>query len=754
MKLFFCIGIILFAFQVSDAQLAEEDSAATSRLEDTLFVNSQIREISDADLFDALDLDRPDLGAVKEAVRTEDFAEAARAWQAYWGGKEQPGYLQQTDQLLIDTEMLAGYDAFRSYVEAYPEERELIISRATDIMDNRIRTWGDSEVSFGEAVDFDMELMDSEKYGFHYWGWSRPLTMAYLLTGDSSYLAKFEELFNGWYEQRNTIMNPFRDRDVVYYELGLGIRNRMFIEYYLLPHPERQPETDGQILKTILGAARWLYELQEWEGYRPGNWQIHGSYMLVQIALTFDEFNESDEWLRLGLQRLQEHLEMDFYDDGGHWERSPRNYTLATYLVFRNLYYLLDVYDVRRDVAERIRSSLSNTVDWWVTMLAPSGEIPAINDSHRGLFPAMILRDAAEFCKRPEVYAVLQTLFADTADTSAPLPSFTSRHMPSSGFTVMRTDWSWYALYMNINHGPFGGGHTHNDLLSFELYAYGRALAVDAGVGRTYDDPRYVPWYRSSRAHNMVVVNGENMEREDRQAENVVWHELPSVEYLSGEHDGYSMNEILSRRHIVFVKPEYWFILDELESGAEGNQLSWYFHTPEVLMNSGGGYYTFKEPGLQILPVTPGLVSRRGMGWAASTSDHMPGATELASWCSFEQVSSIDSTHRFPVLLMPFEARPMLVSTRQVSERHFVVMGESFEDHFCFAGGPYRDEELTTDARFVWIRLQEGKPVRYVILDGISAIFRDLLLWESEERGSHEGEMELRWSGGPPTETN
>ncbi|MCK5572519.1 MAG: hypothetical protein KAJ12_07145, partial [Bacteroidetes bacterium] len=312
MKLFFCIGVILFAFHVSVAQFAEEDSAATSRLEDTLYVNSQIRDISDADLFDALDLDRPDLGAVKEAVRAEDFAEAYRAWQAHWGAREKPGYLQQTQQLLIDTEMLTGYDAFRSYVEAYPDERELIMSRAADIMNNRIRTWGDSEVSFGEAVDFDMELMDSEKYGFHYWGWSRPLTMAYLLTGDSSYLAKFEELFNGWHEQRNTIRNPFRDRDVVYYELGLGIRNRMFIEYYLLPHRERLPETDGHILKTILGAARWLYELEEWEGYRPGNWQIHGSYMLVQTALTFDGFKESDEWLRLGLQRLQEHLEMDF----------------------------------------------------------------------------------------------------------------------------------------------------------------------------------------------------------------------------------------------------------------------------------------------------------------------------------------------------------------------------------------------------------------------------------------------------------
>src|SRR4030067_2059818 len=130
--------------------------------------------------------------------------------------------------------------------------------------------------------------------------------------------------------------------------------------------------------------------------------------MLAQIAMVFPEFKEASEWLNIGLQRLQEHMEQDFFEDGGHSERAPRNYTLLTYLSYRNLYYLLEVYRVRQDLMERIRESMGRTIDWWLTMLTPTGEVPAINDSHRGLFPIPILHDGAEFYHKPEVYGVLK----------------------------------------------------------------------------------------------------------------------------------------------------------------------------------------------------------------------------------------------------------------------------------------------------------------------------------------------------------
>ncbi len=591
------------------AQLALSDS---SRLNNPSYLQEQIRDISDRDLWNALDLSGSGLSTVRDAARNSRFTDAAEAWGSYWTAKSQPAYLTRMDHLLLDTDMLTDPESFRKAMRQAPEERDSILARAEMIMQNTIRVWGDSVIRFGPQIDFNRQVGRSGIYGFHYWIWSRPLLMARAITGDQKYLGAFDRLFNRWYDQRNSITRTIPDFDVVYYELGLGLRNRTFIEYYLIPFAGRTPQTHERMLKTALAAARWLYELQEWEGYRPGNWQVHGSYMLVQLALVFPEFRESPEWLRIGLQRMMEHLDRDFYTDGGHSERSPRNYTLATYFTYRNLAYLLSRYDTRRDVVTKIRGSMGRTIDWWITMLAPTGEIPAINDSHRGLFPALVLRDGAALFGTPQVQGILRDLFGEKVADPAPLPEFTSRFLPASGFSIMRSSWEPDALYLTVNHGPFAGFHSHNDLLDFELYAHGTPLAVDAGLGMTYDDPLYVPWYKSSRAHNMVVVNDSDMQREGVEGEHIRWGSLRSLDFFSGDHRGYQRFGVLHRRQIVFVKDSYWFVLDDLSCSRSGDTLSWYFHSPGPLRPAGPGFVSVSAPGIQILPAdSPALKTHR-----------------------------------------------------------------------------------------------------------------------------------------------
>ena len=285
--------------------MGQETFADSSRLRDTAYLAHQVQEIPDSALWAALDLSRPGLEPARRAARAGAYGEAARAWGAYWAAKPQPSYITRMDHLLLDTDLLMPVDSLAASLRASPAERDTVLVRAGQLMRNVIRTWGDSTIAFGDSVDFNREIGTSGKYGFHYWFWSRPLLMAAVLTGDRAYLRKFEELFTAWYSQRNRITRTIPSLDPVYYELGLGTRNRMFIEFYLLARNECPPETQGRLLKTLLGAARWLHELERWEGYRPGNWQIHGSYMLTQIALAFPEFRESGSWLEAGLGRMK-----------------------------------------------------------------------------------------------------------------------------------------------------------------------------------------------------------------------------------------------------------------------------------------------------------------------------------------------------------------------------------------------------------------------------------------------------------------
>jgi hypothetical protein len=728
---------MLFTFpSIVLAQLTFADS---SRLKDPQYLEDRIKNISDGDLFASINLEKADLGGIRVAVEKKDFRHAYEEWARYWNSKEQPTYITQNYQLLIDTDLLKTYNEVRGYANAYPAEKDSILRAADKVLRHEIRTWGDALVEFGPAVDFNKEIGKSGKYGFHYWMWARPLNTAYVLTGDPKYLEEFDKLFNQWYVQRNGIARTIPELDVVYYELGLGVRNRVFIEHYFFACEGRTWKTHERMLKTILGAARWLYQLERWEGYRPGNWQIVGSYMLAQIAMVFPEFKESAEWLRIGLQRLEEHMEQDFFEDGGHSERAPRNYTLLTYLSYRNLYYLLRVYKVREDLEDRIQKSMGRTIDWWITMLAPTGEVPAINDSHRGLFPIGILEDGAEFYGKREVYGVLKNLFNTEVASPAPLPPFTSRHMPASGFTVMRSDWTCDALYMNINYGKFAGFHSHNDLLDFEIYAYGKALAVDAGIGLTYDDPLYIPWYQSSKAHDMVVVNDENLVRRDIAGENVVWSSTNEVDYFVGDHRGYAAFGVGHRRKIAFMKPRYWVILDQLKCERNGNTLSWYFHSPTHLVPFGMGFRSSTSPGVVVLPANAGLNARVGKGFAASTDDLTPGKSQEIGWIAFDQTSSVGATKQFPILLYPFKTKAPSIEFSEISHEHYMLKTADIQDDLYFPVHLYDDGEVSTDAIFLLLHRETQGPVTFGLVQGTYLRLNGKEIWNSNGRASSDG---------------
>ncbi len=652
-----------------------------------------------------------------------------------------PTYVTTLDRLLLDTDLLADVDSFRTTMKRSGAERDTILARAETIFDNTIQTWGDSIIRFGSKVDFNREIGRSGKYGFHYWFWCRPLFMTWLHTGDIRYALKFQELFNRWYDQRNAITSSIPDLDVVYYELGLGVRNRIFIEFYLQHFTKWTLQTHERMLKTMLAAGRWLYELERWEGYRAGNWQIHGSYMLTQIALVFPEFRESPQWLSLGLQRMSEHLEQDFFADGGHSERCPRNYTLATYGSFRNLAYLLDAYHTRPDLSGRIRASMGRTIEWWLTMITPKGESPAINDSHRGLFPSRILKDGAALFTMADVSGVLRNLFHDTSGANPVYPPFTSRHMPASGFTVMRSDWTPEAMYLSVNHGPSAGFHTHFDLLDFELYAFGKPFALDAGIGLTYDDPLYESWYRTSRAHNMVVVNDSNIIREDRKGEKIHWGSTGRFDYFSGTHRGYERFGVQHRRQIVFVKPLYWFVLDDLSCSESGDTLSWYFHTPAALQPSASGFVSVAAPGIEVLPANQRFATRLGTGMAASSSDPLPGKTERISWIRFDQVSRRDSVHQFAMLLAPFRNAGEHRSANTLSTRHYRISSEGFDDDLYFTDGAYADEVVETDARFVLIRHNHPGPSLFALTEGTYLKYGHTTIWKAPHTMAGEGEF-------------
>lgn len=570
----------------------------------------------------------------QELFSSMDFAPASmEAWAKEWGRRIRRGLFRDADDLLVSRGEAA---------KSFEPQRHKILAGAERVLRHDIQGWGDVSIRHGAEVDFDADYGRSGKYGFHYWVWARPLIQAFLLTEDQKYLAEFDVLFTGWYEQRDRVRGEIENLDVINYELGLGLRNRTFLEYYYLPFAHRPVRTHERMLKTLLHAGRWLFAEEE-RGYRQGNWQIMGCAGLATIAALMSEFRESAAWLELAAKRLVEHLERDVYSDGCHWERVPSSYMLTVYKDMRNVALLAG--------REDLEKSLDRMLRWYMQTLPPDGVLPGINDGSRLPIPGKLLEEGKK---------------------KFPHEGKESICLPDSGFTILRSNGTRDALYMLINHGPMGGGHTHHDALSFQMHAYGTTMAIDSGIGRTYDDPLHEPWYITPAAHNMLEVVGAKLDRAAAVGTNVVFQNRPAVDYFAATHQGYEKSAgVIHRRHVIFVRRRYFLIVDEIQSSSPA-ELAWHVHSPLKMRPTEDGFSCASTPGLTVL--------RDDQSWIPYQSKGMASVAGISNYSDYAEIDWLQFKHHFSggsatfaVLLYPSPNQSQAIKFHRIGPRHWRI---------------------------------------------------------------------------------
>jgi heparinase II/III-like protein len=413
-------------------------------------------------------------------------------------------------------------------------------------------------------------------YGLHYLTWMAPLIRAYELTGDDAYPAAFGRIFRDWYAGRDAVVGDWPGLDVVWYSLGVWARAKLLVPAMtsFATVPALDDATFADMLRTVLGGARWAAE--EHDEFRHGNWQLVCAAELLHVAAFLPEAAEASEWARLGRERTLEHLDRDFYPDGGHYERSPD-------------YHMLCLEALRR--AEEITGrylgwrlsdhpAYGAAHDWLAAMRTPAGWVPAWQDS-------------------PVKYP----------DIELPEPPPGSRLLASSGYAVLAGP-PPANTFMAVNVGPYVEheleSHSHFAVTDFVLVAYDEPLAIEAGGPQTYDDPLYQSWYRSPAAHNMVTVPGETVAT-DRRCVLDEFTVADPVTVLCAHHHGYAHR--IDRR-ILFVAgdPEYWLISDTVEGGGAA---TWSIHGPTKWLPTPDGFVSTGTTTLNVLPAHGDRLSAR-----------------------------------------------------------------------------------------------------------------------------------------------
>ena len=354
--------------------------------------------------------------------------------------------------------------------------------------------------------------------------------------------------------------------------------------------------------------ARYILDNLEYADVN-GNHYLSNGVGLLFLGMLLPDATEAPAWRKKGAQIVWGELWSQVHADGVDFEQGIGYQGLVLEFWYSTL-ILCERNGV--EVPAGVRERLERMFDFVYAYTRPDGTFPQIGDNDDGRLAGLDdeppgshrrhLAVGAVLFDRPEWRAaagdaVETALWLLGPDALAPAPQaepIDSRAFKDGGFYVLRSPES----VMVVDAGEVGmrgiGGHGHNDVLSFDLWAAGAPVLVDSGTYTYTADPAARQRMRATAAHNTVRVDGQEIARlgssrwlwqiaNDARPTVRRWESDAEHDLLEAEHDGYTRLAQRSRAsppHPFDKTRCIWRIDDELEG--EGEHLIELFLHPAV----------------------------------------------------------------------------------------------------------------------------------------------------------------------------
>ena len=366
-----------------------------------------------------------------------------------------------------------------------------------------------------------------------------------------------------------------------------------------------------RIVRTVYEHAWWLHRNLSLHSSL-GNHTVCECVGLVFAGALFRGTREGRRWLDWGYTLLGEELPHQILEDGGPAEQS------VGYLRF-----VVDLYWLAAGFLESNR--LKPTDEWKPRLTAAEGFLSAF--SHSGtLWPDIGDNDNG--------HAVAPGLSPQRPPDPPPFAGIA--HFPTSGYTLVRTEDDTAIVF---DHGPLGMSplynHGHADALAVHLKVRGRPILVDPGTYRYNGAPQWRRYFKSTRAHNTVAIDGQD---QAVQASGFVWSHpyvcrMDRYEnrqdhlIVSASHDGYRhLDEPVDHRRTVFWNQKDTLVIDDTFQGTGHHRFDLHFHLhPQAAVEPAQDRWLIRNDGATVhvhleLSGEGGLEAVRGwtnppLGW-------------------------------------------------------------------------------------------------------------------------------------------
>lgn len=530
------------------------------------------------------------LEAVSTLLAQKDIEGAKKALLKHYQRRTKPGWPDIPDSL----------PDLRLSVWALNEEE--LITQANLILDHRFNLFGMPEVIFDDKIDWHYHPMPNPQWTrtLNRHSWWPLLAWAYGYTGDERYAAEFVSQMLHWVKN-NSPPRSKNESSLTWRLMEVGMR--MYLSWIpafgMFYHsPSFTAEAKLVMLRSIYDHGQFL------SLYRSkNNHLLAESNGLAYTAVYFPEFEAAGRWQQIGLTRLDTALGEQINQDGSHIEMSVgyQGYVIDKFQRTYNLLHANELSLPDRDLA----AWLKKMYRVMAYVIRPDGTLPQINDGVVGDRESGL----RVISRAGQLFDCQDLIFIGAGGRQGTPPPDTSVSFEDAGLYVMRSDWTGGARYLLFDAGPYGGFHGHEDKLSIELYAYGQPYIIDSGSYTYYPDDPFRLYFVGSQGHSTVLVDGHSQVRrwkkEHRRPKTAsgnyaTWVSQPDFDYVASSYEeGYApfalkkpeaapvIDDVTHTRRILFVKPDYWVMVDELRA-AQPHTYQLLFQTaPDIRVELG-----------------------------------------------------------------------------------------------------------------------------------------------------------------------
>ena len=541
--------------------------------------------------------------------------------------------------------------------ELSPKE---LVAKADSILEYRVSPDGSMpKISPEGKIDWSFNPISSPEWLWrlnrHQW-WP-VLALAYDQTGDERYAAAFVNQLLDWIT--NNPPPPRKDEKSPTWrlmEVGMRMCASWIPTFALLyKSPTFTDEAKLIMLRSIYDHGRFLSLFKT-----NRNHLLRESNGLAYVSVYFPEFKEAGLWQQVALTRFDQELTNQVNQDGSHIEVST-GYQWVVVDEFEKVYDLLRSNNISLP-NEDLASRLKKMYHVLAYLIRPDGTFPEINDG-------FIRWQSSRLAQAGKIFGCNDLIYIGTAGKHGTQPDDISKGFSDAGLYVMRSDWTREARYLLFDAGPYGGPHGHEDKLSIEVFAFGQSFVVDSG-SYTYErtDP-FRNYFVGSQGHNTILIDGqsqirrwnkENLNPKPALGNHATWVSQADFDYVAATYDeGYGafslqkpkepeiIKDVTHTRRILFVKPDYWIMVDELQaSGPHNYQLLFHTHPDvKVAIKSGNKAMVRRSPDSPALYLIPALPHNVRPSCQAGNEAPIQG------WYS------VDHHHKTPTNVVIFERK-------------------------------------------------------------------------------------------------